>query len=65
MCSIDINLKLNTCTYLCIELLDVFVFILKNKMALPLEVKEINFKQKFKKSVKSFLSSNARDTCTI
>lgn len=33
MCSIDINLKLYACTYLCIELLDVFVFILKNKMA--------------------------------
>lgn len=33
MCSIVINLKLYTCTYLCIELLDVFVFILKNKMA--------------------------------
>lgn len=33
MCSIGINFKLYTCTYLYIELLDVFVFILKNKMA--------------------------------
>ena len=35
---------------------------IKDWNALPLEVKEINSKQKIKKAVKSSLSTNARDT---
>lgn len=38
-----------------------FCSAIKDWSALPLEVNEVNYKQKFKKAIQSFLSTNARD----